>query len=108
MRACDRCQKGIQVGMNVSHAHNRTKKRSLPNLHSLKVKDGAITVRMSLCTKCIRTVKKEQIVLRERLAKKVVKKFSPKTERKTPTKVEKPAKESKETLGIEKDLITAK
>lgn len=31
-----RCQvtgKGPQTGMNVSHSHIRTKKRSLPNLH---------------------------------------------------------------------------
>lgn len=107
MRACDRCQKGIQVGMNVSHAHNRTKKRSLPNLHALKVKEGNVTKRLSLCTKCIRIVRKEQAQLTERISKKVVNKFSSKTESKTPTKVEKPAKESKETLGIEKDLISA-
>ncbi len=111
MRACDRCGKGIQVGMNVSHSHIRTKKRSLPNLHAFKVKEGNITKRLSLCTKCIRIVRKEQVVLKERLAKKVVKKFSPKKNPpaggKPAEKVEKPTKESKETLGIEKDLIAA-
>lgn len=113
MRACDRCGKGIQVGMNVSHSHIRTKKRSLPNLHALKVKEGSKTIRLSLCTKCIRTVKKEQTQLAERLSKKVVNKFSPKAEDKSASeraaKTEKKA--SKKTvvdIDIEKDLIAVK
>ncbi|HEX7456615.1 MAG TPA: 50S ribosomal protein L28 [Candidatus Nanoarchaeia archaeon] len=60
MRSCDRCGKGMQVGMNVSHSHVRTKKRSYPNLHNLKIKKGGITTRLRLCTKCLRIVKKEQ------------------------------------------------
>lgn len=104
MRACDRCRKGIQVGMNVSHSHIRTKKRSFPNLHALKVKEGAITRRLSLCTKCIRIVKKEQAVLAERLSKKVVNKFSSKTE---DNDASKPSKKTAETIDIEKDLIAA-
>ena len=108
MRACDRCGKGIQVGMNVSHSHIRTKKRSLPNLHALKVKEGASTRRMSLCTKCIRIVKKEQVELAERLSKKVVKKFSPKAENNSVEKTEKkPSKKSAEDINIENDLIAA-
>jgi len=108
MRACDRCGKGIQVGMNVSHSHIRTKKRSLPNLHALKVRTGVITKRLSLCTKCIRIVKKEQAELAERLSKKVVDKFSPNAENKNVTKTEvKPSKKSEEDINIEKDLIAA-
>ncbi|OGY26047.1 MAG: 50S ribosomal protein L28 [Candidatus Woykebacteria bacterium RBG_16_43_9] len=60
MRACDQCGKGIQVGMNVSHSHIRTKKRSFPNLHTFTVGEGSIRRRMHLCTKCLRIVKKEQ------------------------------------------------
>ena len=108
MRACDRCRKGIQVGMNVSHSHIRTKKRSFPNLHALKVKEGNITKRLSLCTKCIRTVKKEQAVLAERLSKKVVNKFSSKAESKSAAKPEKKSSEkSTEDINIENDLIAA-
>lgn len=107
MRACDRCGKGIQVGMNVSHSHIRTKKRSLPNLHAFKVKTDGITKRLSLCTKCIRIVKKEQAVLAERLSKKVVNKFSPKTENNSKTKV-KPSEKSAEDISIESDIIAAK
>ncbi len=59
MYICDRCQKGLQVGMNVSHAHNRTKKRSLPNLHVITVRVAGKNKTMRLCTKCTRIVRKE-------------------------------------------------
>ena len=59
MYICDRCQKGLQVGMNVSHAHNRTKKRSLPNLHVITVRDAGKNKTMRLCTKCTRLVRKQ-------------------------------------------------
>ena len=91
--------------MNVSHSHIRTKKRSFPNLHALKVKTGAITKRLSLCTKCIRIVKKEQVLLAERLSKKVVNKFSSKTKDKDSGKS---SKKTADTIDIEKDLIAAK
>jgi large subunit ribosomal protein L28 len=59
MLKCYRCGKGVQVGMNVSHSHVRTKKRSKPNLHVFNFKVGGTTKRVRLCTKCIRIVKKE-------------------------------------------------
>lgn len=62
MRKCDRCGKGILVGMNVSHAHNRTKKRSYPNLHYFRLKTGSVSKRMRYCTKCLRVVKKQQLI----------------------------------------------
>lgn len=57
MRSCDRCGKGVQVGMNVSHSHVRTKKRSYPNLHVFRVKEGGVVRRLRICTKCLRIVK---------------------------------------------------
>ena len=60
MRSCDRCGKGVQVGMNVSHSHVRTKKRSYPNLHAFTIKEGAISRRVKFCTKCLRIVKAQQ------------------------------------------------
>lgn len=59
MYACDRCGKSSQVGMNVSHSHRRTKKRSLPNLHKTTLTIGSKRQTMRLCTKCIRLAKKE-------------------------------------------------
>ena len=62
MRACDQCGKGIQVGMNVSHSHIRTKKRSLPNLHVFKLTKAGRTASAYFCTKCLRVVKNEMQV----------------------------------------------
>ena len=53
-RVCAMCGKGKQIGYNVSHANNKTKKQWLPNLQTVKiVKDGAST-KTRLCTKCIK------------------------------------------------------
>lgn len=59
MFICDRCQKGRQVGMNVSHSHRRTKRKSLPNLHTMTVRINGKNKTMRLCTKCLRLVRKE-------------------------------------------------
>jgi large subunit ribosomal protein L28 len=43
------------AGNQVSHANNKTKKRTLPNLQKISiVEDGAVR-RVSYCTRCIRT-----------------------------------------------------
>ena len=67
---CDRCGKGVQVGMKVSHSHIRTKKRSYPNLHTFTVGVGGSKRRLRLCTKCLRIVKRQQTAV---LAKKAEK-----------------------------------
>lgn len=51
---CDKCGKGVNIGHNVSHAKNRTRHISLPNLHNARViVDGAIE-KQRLCTSCLR------------------------------------------------------
>ncbi|OGY32399.1 MAG: hypothetical protein A3A57_00550 [Candidatus Woykebacteria bacterium RIFCSPLOWO2_01_FULL_41_12] len=62
MYICSRCKKGVQVGMNVSHSHIRTKKRSLPNLHVFKLTKAGRTASAYFCTKCLRVVKNEMQV----------------------------------------------
>lgn len=57
MYICERCGKGLLVGMNVSHSHRRTKKRSLPNLHLTTVYIGGKKVTARYCTKCLRIVR---------------------------------------------------
>lgn len=43
------------VGSNVSHAHNVTKRRFKPNLQSVRaLKDGQ-TLKMLVCTNCIKS-----------------------------------------------------
>lgn len=54
-KVCDVCGKGPQVGYNVSHAHNRTKRRWLPNLQTIRANIDGIKKRIKVCTSCIRT-----------------------------------------------------
>ncbi len=58
-RRCQRTGKGPLVGNNVSHAKNRTKRRQLPNLRSVKVlqEDGTYK-RMRIAASELRTMKK--------------------------------------------------
>lgn len=54
-RVCEICGKGPAVGNNVSHAHNKTKRRFMPNLQRVTIrKDGEQTRRIYACTRCIR------------------------------------------------------
>lgn len=54
---CEMCGKGRDVGHNVSHAKNRTSRVRKPNLHTHRAKTAEGTVKMTLCTKCLRMVK---------------------------------------------------
>jgi large subunit ribosomal protein L28 len=53
-RVCDICGKGKQIGFNVSHANNKTKKEWLPNLQTVKIIKDGTTKTARLCTKCIK------------------------------------------------------
>jgi large subunit ribosomal protein L28 len=53
-RVCEICGKGKQIGNNVSHANNKTKREWLPNLQSVKIVKDGTTKRTRLCTKCIK------------------------------------------------------
>ena len=54
-RVCQVCGKRPVSGKNVSHAHNKTKRRFMPNLQRIKVNDGGVNRRMLVCTRCIRS-----------------------------------------------------
>lgn len=60
MYVCDRCGKGSQSLMSVSHSHVRTQKTSLPNLHRISVTFKGQRERLRLCSKCVRIVKREE------------------------------------------------
>jgi large subunit ribosomal protein L28 len=54
-KICDICGKRPSLGCNVSHAHNKTRKRWYPNLQKVKaIRDGR-TVRLRVCTTCIKS-----------------------------------------------------
>ncbi len=53
-KMCEVCGKKPVSGNNISHAHNRTRRRWLPNLRSVRaVVDGRVQ-RMRVCASCIR------------------------------------------------------
>ena len=57
-RKCDITGKGILTGNNVSHAHNKTRRRYLPNLQKVSLISDALgkTVSLRVSTAAIRTV----------------------------------------------------
>ena len=54
---CMNCGKGVMYGHNVSHSKRRTRKIFKPNLHSARIQLSGRSVKMKLCTKCLRTLK---------------------------------------------------
>ncbi len=54
-RVCQVCGKRPVSGNNVSHAHNKTKRRFMPNLQRIKVNYEGVNRRMRVCTRCIRS-----------------------------------------------------
>lgn len=57
-KRCALTGKGVQSGNNVSHAHNKTRRRFLPNLQETSLMSDALgrPVRVKLSASAIRTV----------------------------------------------------
>ena len=56
-KMCDICGKKPSAGNNVSHAHNITKRRFLPNLQNVRALVDGTPKRLSVCTSCIKAGK---------------------------------------------------
>ncbi|MBN2494485.1 MAG: 50S ribosomal protein L28 [Deltaproteobacteria bacterium] len=54
-RKCDICGKGPRSGNRISHAHNKTRMRQLPNLQTVHVLENGRRVTKRVCTRCIRS-----------------------------------------------------
>jgi large subunit ribosomal protein L28 len=54
---CDLCGKGPLVGNQVSHANNKTKKRSLPNLQRVRAVVDGTHKHLRVCTRCLKAGK---------------------------------------------------
>ncbi len=54
---CDICGKGPMTGNRVSHAHNLTKRRWLPNIQKVRAVVDGQTKYVKACTRCIRSGK---------------------------------------------------
>ncbi len=59
-RRCQLTGRGVQTGNNVSHAHNKTRRRFLPNLQKTSLFSEALgkSVRLKVSSYAIRTVEK--------------------------------------------------
>lgn len=57
-RRCTMTGKGVLAGNNVSHAHNKTRRRFLPNLQVTSLLSDALgeVVRLRLSARAIRTI----------------------------------------------------
>ena len=55
---CDNCGRGISWGHRVSHAKNRTNHIFRPNIQKKRIMVDGKSVRLKLCTNCIKTLKK--------------------------------------------------
>jgi large subunit ribosomal protein L28 len=56
-KKCDVCGKTPVFGNRISHAHNVSSRRWLPNLQNVRVKVGNTVRRINVCTRCIRSGK---------------------------------------------------
>jgi len=57
-RRCELTGRGVQSGNNVSHAHNKTRRRFLPNLQKVSITSDALDTEVSLrlATRTIRSI----------------------------------------------------
>jgi large subunit ribosomal protein L28 len=56
-RRCAITGKGVQVGHNVSHANNKTKRRFLPNLQTVSVLSDVLgPIRLRISAAAVRTI----------------------------------------------------
>jgi len=53
-KICGICGKRPVSGNNISHAHNKTRRRWLPNLQSVRAQVDGKVHRMRVCTTCIK------------------------------------------------------
>ena len=56
-KMCEVCGKAPVFGNRISHAHNVSSRRWMPNLQSVRVKVGSAVRRMRVCTRCLRSGK---------------------------------------------------
>lgn len=59
---CDICGKGPAVGHRISHAHNVTTRRWLPNLVSMRALIHGAVKRIRVCTRCLKAGKVTKVV----------------------------------------------
>jgi large subunit ribosomal protein L28 len=56
-KRCDICGKGPRSGNRISHAHNKSRMRQLPNLQKVHIVEKGRRVTKRVCTRCIKSGK---------------------------------------------------
>jgi len=56
-KVCDLCGKHAHVGNQISHAHNATLRKWLPNLREVRALVDGHVKRMKVCAKCLKAGK---------------------------------------------------
>jgi large subunit ribosomal protein L28 len=58
MAKCSVCGKGVVFGQNVSHSNRKTNRCWKPNIRKVKVVENGTPKTVSICSRCLRTLKK--------------------------------------------------
>ena len=60
-RRCELSGKGVMAGNNVSHAHNKTRRRFIPNVQDMSLHSEVLgrPVRLKICVSALRTIEKK-------------------------------------------------
>lgn len=61
-RRCVVCDKGVAVGMKLSHSHIRTKRTWAPNLQRVKAVIDGTPKKVLVCTRCLRSGKVQRAI----------------------------------------------
>jgi large subunit ribosomal protein L28 len=60
MAKCSVCGKGVVFGNTVSHSHRKTNRAWKPNIRKVKVSENGTIKTVSICARCLRTMKKAE------------------------------------------------
>jgi large subunit ribosomal protein L28 len=61
-KRCQVCGKGPTTGNNVSHAMNKTRRRWLPNLQSVRIDDRGTHRTARVCTQCLKSKRVTRLI----------------------------------------------
>ena len=61
-KQCTICGRKPMTGHNISHAHNVTNRRWLPNLQKLRIEINGKPRRAYVCTNCIKSGKVKKVL----------------------------------------------
>ncbi len=57
---CEICAKGLMSGNAVSHSNRKTRRNWAPNVQNVKLSVDGTIKRLNVCTRCMRTLAKNQ------------------------------------------------